>query len=69
MNSFTPDHTATEALVGMPVADVERSLILATLRQTEGNRTRAANVLGISIRTLRNKLKDYAVNGMDITPP
>jgi DNA-binding protein Fis len=68
MNSFSPNQTAAEALVGMPVADVERDLILATLRQTEGNRTHAANVLGISIRTLRNKLKDYADSGMDIPP-
>jgi DNA-binding NtrC family response regulator len=52
----------------MPVADVERDLILATLRQTEGNRTHAANVLGISIRTMRNKLREYAESGADIPP-
>ena len=66
MHSFEPDLTAAEALVGLPVAEVERSLILATLRQTEGNRTRAAQVLGISIRTMRNKLREYAVNGTRI---
>jgi DNA-binding NtrC family response regulator len=68
MYDFTPDASATEALVGMPVADVERDLILATLRQTEGNRTHAANVLGISIRTMRNKLREYAESGADIPP-
>ena len=47
-------------LVGRTVADVERDLILATLDHCLGNRTRAANVLGISIRTLRNKLNAYA---------
>ena len=66
MYHFTPDPRAAEALVGLPVADVERNLILATLRQTEGNRTHAAHVLGISIRTMRNKLREYAEDGADI---
>jgi two-component system response regulator FlrC len=43
-------------LVGRTVADVERDLIIDTLRHTLGNRTHAAKILGISIRTLRNKL-------------
>jgi len=55
------------ALVGRTVADVERELILNTLDHCLGNRTHAANILGISIRTLRNKLNEYkereAVNG------
>ncbi len=63
---FEPDPHATEALVGLPVAEVERDLILATLRHTEGNRTHAANILGISIRTMRNKLREYAENGVAI---
>lgn len=66
MQNFTPNLTATEALVGLPVAEVERRLILATLRQTEGNRTHAAHVLGISIRTMRNKLREYAKHGIII---
>lgn len=56
-------------LVGRTVADVERDLILATLKHCLGNRTRAANVLGISIRTLRNKLNAYAAAGMAVPPP
>ncbi|MDX6750253.1 sigma-54 dependent transcriptional regulator [Geminicoccaceae bacterium 1502E] len=44
---------------GRTVAEVERELIQATLRHTLGNRTHAASLLGISIRTLRNKLRDY----------
>ena len=48
------------ALVGRTVADVERDLILDTLDHCLGNRTHAANILGISIRTLRNKLKQYS---------
>lgn len=47
-------------LVGRTVADVERDLILGTLDHCLGNRTHAANILGISIRTLRNKLKLYS---------
>ena len=66
MRHFYPDISAAETLVGLPVADVEQVLILATLRQTEGNRTYAADILGISIRTLRNKLKDYSERGFDI---
>jgi two-component system, response regulator FlrC len=46
-------------LVGRTVADVERDLILKTLDHCLGNRTHAANILGISIRTLRNKLRLY----------
>ena len=44
---------------GMTVSDMERSLIMETLRSTGNNRTMAAKMLGISIRTLRNKLHEY----------
>src|SRR2546425_5776821 len=59
----------TRALVGRTVADVERDLILETLKHCLGNRTHAANILGISIRTLRNKLNEYADGGLPIPPP
>ena len=59
----------TRALVGRTVADVERDLILETLKHCLGNRTHAANILGISIRTLRNKLNEYAGEGTPIPPP
>jgi len=59
----------TRALVGRTVADVERDLILETLKHCLGNRTHAANILGISIRTLRNKLNEYADEGQPIPPP
>ena len=57
------------ALVGRTVADVERDLILETLQHTLGNRTHAATILGISIRTLRNKLRQYGGEGLAIPPP
>jgi two-component system, response regulator FlrC len=47
------------SLIGRTVADVEKDLILQTLDHCLGNRTHAANILGISIRTLRNKLRQY----------
>ena len=59
----------SRALVGRTVADVERDLILETLKHCLGNRTHAANVLGISIRTLRNKLNEYAADGVTVPPP
>ncbi|HLT76272.1 MAG TPA: sigma-54 dependent transcriptional regulator [Ferrovibrio sp.] len=54
------------SLVGRTVADVERDLIIDTLKHCLGNRTHAANILGISIRTLRNKLKQYTDEGLVI---
>lgn len=53
-------------LVGRTLADVERDLIIETLAHCGGNRTRTADILGISIRTLRNKLKDYAASGIAV---
>ncbi|MDR6772447.1 sigma-54 dependent transcriptional regulator [Azospirillum sp. BE72] len=57
------------ALIGRTVADVERDLILETLTHCLGNRTHAANILGISIRTLRNKLKQYGDEGRSVPSP
>jgi DNA-binding NtrC family response regulator len=56
-------------LVGRTVAEVERDLILETLKHCLGNRTHAAKILGVSIRTLRNKLNEYAGAGVPIPPP
>ena len=55
-------------LVGRTVADVERDLIIDTVQHCLGNRTHAANILGISIRTLRNKLKLYDSEGVAVPP-
>ncbi|MCF6303162.1 MAG: sigma-54 dependent transcriptional regulator, partial [Devosiaceae bacterium] len=61
--------TITRSMVGSTVADVERNLILETLDHCLGNRTHASNILGISIRTLRNKLNQYAEQGETVTTP
>ncbi len=60
--------TGQGPLVGRTVADVERDLIIETLNHCLGNRTHAANILGISIRTLRNKLKQYSESGLNVPP-
>jgi DNA-binding protein Fis len=51
------------------VAQVECDLILDTLDHCLGNRTHAAKILGISIRTLRNKLNEYVASGLDVAEP
>jgi two-component system, response regulator FlrC len=60
---------AKAATVGRTVADVERDLIIDTLRHCFGNRTHAATILGISIRTLRNKLRQYIDEGVAVPRP
>ena len=45
--------------VGMSMKEAEKRFIFNTLHETKGNRTHAAKTLGISIRTLRNKLNEY----------
>ncbi len=57
------------SLVGRRMEEVERDLIIETLGHTLGNRTHAATILGISIRALRNKLRDYAAHGVAVPPP
>lgn len=54
---------AVDALVGSRVTEVERELILRTLAHCDGNRTNAATMLGISIRTMRNKLRAFNADG------
>jgi len=55
-------------LIGATVGEVERELVLHTLARCDGNRTRAARVLGMSVRTLRNKIKEYSASGIDVPP-
>jgi DNA-binding NtrC family response regulator len=61
--------TASRSYVGQTVAAMEQQLIIDTLEHCLGNRTHAANILGISIRTLRNKLKEYTEAGVSVPAP
>ena len=60
------DGSIAEKLVGHTVAEIERVLIIRTLSETEGNRTRAATTLGISVRCLRNKIHQFKQQGIAI---
>jgi DNA-binding NtrC family response regulator len=51
--------------VGMSMREAEKRFIFKTLHEAKGNRTHAAKILGISIRTLRNKLNEYRAEGAD----
>ena len=53
-------------LIGATVGEIERELVLQTLARCGGNRTPAARVLGLSVRTLRNKIRQYSADGIDV---
>ena len=57
---------AMEAFFGRTVEEVERALILTTLERCRGNRTSASGILGISVRTMRNKLKSFVEAGIAV---
>ncbi len=67
--AVAPATGGVAGLVGRTMEEVERDLILHTVGHTLGNRTHAATILGISIRALRNKLRDYAAQGVPVPPP
>ncbi len=50
----------------IPLHEMERLMIIKGLEHTQGNRTQAADLLGISVRTLRNKLNEYRIQGLEI---
>ena len=60
LKGMSPD-VRPVVMVGLSVREMEKDLILSTLGELRGNRTKAANMLGISGRTLRNKLKEYEI--------
>ncbi|MCA6114546.1 Fis family transcriptional regulator [Bradyrhizobium sp. WSM 1738] len=59
-------HEIVPMLIGSTVEAIERELVLQTLARCHGNRTHAANMLGLSVRTMRNKIRQYATDGADI---
>src|SRR6478609_718095 len=59
------DPDAVRLGVGTTVEEAEKMLILKTLEATSNNKTRAAEILGISLKTLHNKLKEYGSNSTD----
>jgi len=65
-NTDVQNASGVESLIGRKISEVEKEMILNTLDQCLGNRTHAANILGISIRTLRNKLNQYKDDGINI---
>ena len=64
-SALTPNEIVP-LLIGATVGEVERELVLQTLARCDGNRTRAARVLGMSVRTLRNKIRQYSASGIDV---
>jgi hypothetical protein len=53
-------------LIGLPLKEIERDLVLETLASTDGNRTVSARLLGLSVRTLRNKIIEYSADGIEV---
>ena len=65
-NNFEEEQPAVIFSHGMSLKDIEKSVILETLRRQRYNRTRTARVLGIGIRTLQRKLKHYREHDGDV---
>jgi DNA-binding NtrC family response regulator len=69
INGAAPTAAASSPSFGeavIPLHEMERIMIAKGLEQTAGNRTQAAELLGISVRTLRNKLNEYREMGLDV---
>ena len=63
------DRECIKRLIGHTLARIEREFILQTLKNYRGNRTRTADRLGISIRSLRNKIRNYRFQGESVPDP
>ena len=69
-SDLSAGHThAVRQLVGLTIAQVECELIVGTLIHTGGSRTEAAKLLGIALRTLRNKINEYSARGKILPRP
>jgi DNA-binding NtrC family response regulator len=60
------DAETVTVTIGMPIAEVEQHLIMATLRHCEGNKAKAAEMLGVSLKTLYNRLGAYRAEASDL---
>ena len=69
VSAARPRAWSTAGMGGRDVDEVEGELISDTSHHGLGNRTHAATILGISIRTLRNKLKQYGESGFTVPTP
>jgi DNA-binding NtrC family response regulator len=65
-SQIRPPHEIVPMLIGSTVEAIERELVLQTLARCHGNRTHAARLLGLSVRTMRNKIRQYGNDGVDI---
>jgi two-component system response regulator FlrC len=65
-DSSEENFSLSKSDVGKTISEVEKNLILNTLKEVGGNRTKAAEILGITVRTLRNKLNEYKSKGINI---
>ncbi|PYX01342.1 MAG: transcriptional regulator [Acidobacteria bacterium] len=68
LRTSADDGDAVRLDVGTTVEQAEKLLILKTLEATNNNKTRAAEILGISLKTLHNKLKEYGSAAADAAP-
>lgn len=55
--------------IGIAMKELETQFILQTLKHHNGNRTHAAKTLGISLRTLRNRINEFTSKGFAVAPP
>ena len=65
IDRYLEDKNTVRVEVGTTVDEAERQLILKTLVSTHNNKTKAAEILGISAKTLQNKLKEYSNSPVD----
>lgn len=61
-----PANEIVPLLIGTPLCEIEREMIVQTLARCNGNRTHAARLLGMPVRTLRNKIRVYLADGIEV---
>ncbi len=68
-STMCPVEWVNQLPIGRPLKDLETQFILETLKHHQGNRTHAARTLGISLRTLRNKINEFSADGIEVMAP